>query len=556
MTITNGGRPRGIVYTFYSFKGGAGRSMALANVAVLLAEWGHSVLAIDWDLEAPGLECFFSNLEPAVRDARSRTPGILDLVGVKENEARPDWHGCLIRIGQRNLSLIISGKNGETYTNRLHALDFNDLFQNHGLGSYIETLRNQWIEEFDFVLVDSRTGFTDIGGICTVHLADVLVLLLTTTDSSVDGALAVVKRAREAQERLPLDRERLLAVPVPARDESRTEYLRAGEWKREFARRLNDLYRDWLPSGVKTEDAIDLLRIPYVPYWSFGERLPAVEESTTDPSSLGHAYEILARLLAARLDWRAALLGEASAPPPSTRRSFDQEWLERHRSVAEKGFATSGLTGFFEVYHFSPDSSLSKAQGDLLTAARQAQVTNYGWPTGVVLDREDGRPRPLNDGIEAQIAQGSRRFTYWTLAKNGDFYSLMSLPEDRGGGTGGKLWFNVRIQRAAESVIHCRNLYATLGVEPGAHVEIGMRYRGLKGRILEPSPNTDRSIDEGKSIEDETAVPSVMFRLGDLDAKLPSIVKALCEPLFVLFDFATFNDRIYEEIVSDFLKGR
>ncbi len=55
---------RGQVITFYSYKGGTGRSMALANVACLLAEkLGASrpekVLAIDWDLDAPGLHRFF-----------------------------------------------------------------------------------------------------------------------------------------------------------------------------------------------------------------------------------------------------------------------------------------------------------------------------------------------------------------------------------------------------------------------------------------------------------------------------------------------------------------
>ena len=37
--------------------------MALANVAVLLAKWGHSVLIVDWDLEAPGIKRFFIKLE-------------------------------------------------------------------------------------------------------------------------------------------------------------------------------------------------------------------------------------------------------------------------------------------------------------------------------------------------------------------------------------------------------------------------------------------------------------------------------------------------------------
>ena len=51
--------PLGTVVTFYSFKGGVGRSMALANVAVLLARTGKKVLCVDWDLEAPGLDRYF-----------------------------------------------------------------------------------------------------------------------------------------------------------------------------------------------------------------------------------------------------------------------------------------------------------------------------------------------------------------------------------------------------------------------------------------------------------------------------------------------------------------
>ncbi len=49
----------GRVVTFYSFKGGVGRTQALADVAVLLARYGHRVLMVDWDLEAPGLESYF-----------------------------------------------------------------------------------------------------------------------------------------------------------------------------------------------------------------------------------------------------------------------------------------------------------------------------------------------------------------------------------------------------------------------------------------------------------------------------------------------------------------
>ena len=48
-------------FTFYSFKGGVGRSMAAANVAYKLASWGRDVLLIDADLESPGLSRFFAD---------------------------------------------------------------------------------------------------------------------------------------------------------------------------------------------------------------------------------------------------------------------------------------------------------------------------------------------------------------------------------------------------------------------------------------------------------------------------------------------------------------
>jgi cellulose biosynthesis protein BcsQ len=46
------------IFTFYSFKGGVGRSMAVLNVAYAMAAKGRHVLVLDMDLEAPGLSGF------------------------------------------------------------------------------------------------------------------------------------------------------------------------------------------------------------------------------------------------------------------------------------------------------------------------------------------------------------------------------------------------------------------------------------------------------------------------------------------------------------------
>jgi len=555
---------RGIAYTFYSFKGGVGRSMALANVAALLAKWGRSVLVLDWDLEAPGIERFFTrDNEEAVR-VRASKPGIVDLITERANGKEINWADCVHELRPNGsvlpVSLITAGRGGDDYTERMQSLDFVNLFANYGLGTYLETLRNDWITRFEFLLIDSRTGVTDIGGICTVHLADVLVLLFTATDSTTQGALEIMWRARKAQERLPLDRGRLLGVPLPARDESRTEYERAAEWKKIFASRFEDLYSDWLPSGITPEQAVDTLRIPYVPYWSFGERLPAIEEGTSDPASLGFSYQILARLLATRLDWYAALEGQTLAPPPVRRpRALSFEWIDRHHHRAFEGLTRSGKSGFMEIYHLCFDDSLAYPARELPKAARQAMVETSGWPIGVVLDNEKDRPGAAKDGIVAEInatsLTGGQRYDYWTLTSKGDFYALMSLAEDD---DGEKKVINrdFRILKTTEAILHCRKLYKVLGADPNASVELTIRYEGLRGRLLSlPSRIASSLTDKLNRYEDEVSA-TASFRVAIADAEVPRLVRNLCEPLFNLFDFATFTESIYERIVSNFIAGR
>jgi len=76
------------IITFYSYKGGVGRTMCLANIAVLLAKWGHKVLMVDWDWEAPGLERYFV-AENFNGKGKSTATG-LDLNMVKEKPGLVD----------------------------------------------------------------------------------------------------------------------------------------------------------------------------------------------------------------------------------------------------------------------------------------------------------------------------------------------------------------------------------------------------------------------------------------------------------------------------------
>lgn len=301
-------KPPGVVYTFYSYKGGVGRSMALANTAVLMAAQGARVLAIDWDLEAPGLEAYFSSATKLARDPVV-TPGVVDLLTSHRDGLMLEWRDAVIECGfpGGTVDLITSGAKAGDYRRRVQSLDWDRLYRDCAIGNQIEQWRGEWVTAYDFVLVDSRTGITDVGDICTALLPDALVLLFVTNRQNLEGVLDAAQRARQIKAELPSSTGKLLCIPIPARDERDHEYETSLEWQSRFAAVFADYYSEWLPRQVTANDALSRLFIPYVAAWSFGERLPVLESERerSDPRSLGAAYMRIARLLTSQVDWNS-----------------------------------------------------------------------------------------------------------------------------------------------------------------------------------------------------------------------------------------------------------
>lgn len=296
----------GTIFTFYSYKGGVGRSMAVANIGVLLARRGAKVLLVDFDLEAPGLEVFFESTD-LMEEGVSVRAGILDLLEARSRDEVVDWNECLLSIGSFGLKLLPAGKRTSEYSRRVQSLNWPELFVRHQIGNYFNDLRGAWRTVFDFVLVDSRTGITDMGDICTVVLPDVLVLLFVSNKQNLDGICDVFRRAARAHSMLPVNRGALVAVPIPARDEVYNEYDRSLEWRGRYQKQLKFMYDSWLPRGITPEDALSKLFIPYVANWSFGERLPVHENPAEikNPASISAAYDRIATLLESRLDFES-----------------------------------------------------------------------------------------------------------------------------------------------------------------------------------------------------------------------------------------------------------
>ncbi|MCY3770130.1 MAG: AAA family ATPase [Gammaproteobacteria bacterium] len=189
------------VTTFYSFKGGVGRTMALVNTAVNLAMGGRRVLVVDFDIEAPGLDTF-DVLKP-----REEVPGVIDFVTqYRKSGQSPDASGFIGEcplIGDQNGKLWImpSGRN-ETYAANFNQIDWSDLYEKHDGFLLFEDLRAQWqqILKPEYVLIDSRTGHTDTSGICTRQLPDAVVVLFFPNEQNLRGLIDVVSDIRDENE--------------------------------------------------------------------------------------------------------------------------------------------------------------------------------------------------------------------------------------------------------------------------------------------------------------------------------------------------------------------
>ncbi len=340
----------GSVVTFYSYKGGVGRTLILASVGVLLAMWGYKVLCVDWDLEAPGLHIYYAHWMH-----RPSTPGLTELVQAYHDGLNPNWRNFVTSVdipdAKEPLRVMKAGLHDDSYFGRMQQLDWKTLYEESNLGVFLEQMRREWKQEFDFILIDSRTGVTDIGGICTIQMPDFLVLLFTANAQSLFGAIDVVQRAAQLRNHLPFDRGKLLALPVATRFESRIEYELAQDWLGTFAQSLAPIYAEWVHRNVTAADMLNFTKVPYVPYWSFGEKVPVIEEGTKDPESIGFALETLAALVASRLSGSDLLISNrdsfvAIAKGEASTSFTPQEQYEQQveRTIREDGGVISKIS--------------------------------------------------------------------------------------------------------------------------------------------------------------------------------------------------------------------
>jgi hypothetical protein len=294
----------GRIITFYSYKGGTGRTMALANVAWILASNGKRVLAVDWDLEAPGLHRYF---RPFLLDRDlTASAGLIDLVWdfaaatvtplESSKDATAGWHKeyadilryvIALRWSFRSpgkLDFLPPGRQGPAYAARVNSFNWQNFYDRLGGGAFLEAVKERMREEYDYILIDSRTGVSDTSGICTVQMPDDLVACFTANHQSLEGALAIAFDVRgqwtEAGARKTRGRIFPVLMRVELGEHDKLTLARREAWSR-FAP-----FIEHLPLDVREEYWGDVESI-YIPRYAFEEVLaPFVDEPNVISSLL------------------------------------------------------------------------------------------------------------------------------------------------------------------------------------------------------------------------------------------------------------------------------
>lgn len=214
MISANSHRPMFVV-SFYSYKGGVGRSVALMNTAQQLASSGRKVLLLDLDLEAPGLH---SACEAAWPKALKRNqPGFTDFFekyldrleeppAINRYISAPFGPNMLIQlIPAGNLSKF------NEYSSKLLRINEHLLDPATSARELLLKVRDDLGKMgFDYLLIDSRTGHTDILGATTILLPHLVVFVSNLSQQSLQGTREVmdwVKKASDAAVKKHLSRD-------------------------------------------------------------------------------------------------------------------------------------------------------------------------------------------------------------------------------------------------------------------------------------------------------------------------------------------------------------
>ncbi len=310
----------GQTVTFYSYKGGVGRSMALVNIACLAAKEKKKILLIDCDLEAPGLHQFFK----AADDTKGFVDLVSDINSFTDDEANNNEEGyntfmetrfydyvdrevnpfAAVQASNANMpsetvakndltddsiciDLIKSGKFDDGYSKKLGAINWLTLYEK--APAFFRTFA-AWLEtKYDYIFIDARTGLADTSGICTMLMPQKLVMVFVLNKQNIDGVVDVARQAIDYRFDSN-DCRRLDIYPLPSRIENSVNpYLQL--WIDNYRGKFEKLFKDkYMLNDCRLHSYFDRCFIQYYAIHAYGENIPSLYESITSSNFITYNY--------------------------------------------------------------------------------------------------------------------------------------------------------------------------------------------------------------------------------------------------------------------------
>lgn len=279
-----------MIVTFYSYKGGVGRTQLLSNIASYLCYYKQrKVLIIDWDMEAPGVDFFFKI------DRTKIKAGLLELFSeykkiVRSNENVNETNLPKIlenekytinlinsEHGNGKVDLVPAGKYDKSYVKKINQFDWYDFYENLDGKYYIEILKEELLKsEYDYIFIDSRTGTNDYSGICNIQMPTVNVFVVAPTYQNFQGSSDIIENIKKSPY-VANELRKTIIIPILSRlDRSdKTSGKWFGKFRDTFGKNIINLHTSLGKKADKTQinEYIENTLIEYKTEISYGEKI-------------------------------------------------------------------------------------------------------------------------------------------------------------------------------------------------------------------------------------------------------------------------------------------
>lgn len=283
------------------------------------------------------------------------------------------WHNAFAHIqpyamsveyrfpGDGTIDLVPAGRQDQLYSTQLTSFDWNNFYEKLGGGGFLQAVKRNMREHYDYVLIDSRTGVSDISGICTVQMPDTLVSCFTLSTQAIDGAAAV---AASVQRQRRGDQLRIFPVPMRVEDGEQDKL----EASRDYARLKFGHFLWHVPEPERYWGEVE---VPYKSFYAYEEILATIGDRPQQLNTILAATERITGYLTSQQ------ISELDAVPSEQERRDLLKRFQREKSSAPSAspnMSPGVVSRVFICYAFDSPAHFESVR-DLWSLLRTAGIS-------------------------------------------------------------------------------------------------------------------------------------------------------------------------------------